>query len=104
MRQVSERVPVARDALAFTNQQRIEIARHATQLARITTAQDIAAALLHGFRGAPACDVVAVAAIIARLGALLRGEPSIREIDLNPVVVYPVDEGAMALDALVVVG
>lgn len=58
------------------------------------------AALLRGFRGAPALDVQAVAQIIARLGQILLSEPAIREIDLNPVIVYPVGQGAVALDAL----
>ena len=62
------------------------------------------AALLRGFRGSPALDVVAVAEIISRVAAVLRAEPSIREIDLNPVIAYPEGEGAVALDALVVVG
>jgi acyl-CoA synthetase (NDP forming) len=57
-------------------------------------------ALLRGFRGSPPLDVVAVAQIIRRVGALLRAQPSIQEIDLNPVVVYPVGKGAVALDAL----
>jgi acyl-CoA synthetase (NDP forming) len=61
-------------------------------------------ALLRGFRGSPALDVIAVATIISRVAALLRTEPSIREIDLNPVIAYPEGEGAVALDALVVVG
>ncbi len=58
-------------------------------------------ALFDGWRGAPALDVDAVADIIATLGQLLRGTPEIREIDLNPVVVYPTDQGAIALDALI---
>ena len=58
-------------------------------------------ALLDGWRGAPALDVAAVASIIAALGRLLRGTPAVREIDLNPVVVYPQGEGAVALDALI---
>jgi acyl-CoA synthetase (NDP forming) len=61
------------------------------------------AELLHGFRGSPALDVPAVANIIEKVGALLRTEPRIREIDLNPVIVYPVGSGAIALDALMVV-
>jgi acyl-CoA synthetase (NDP forming) len=61
------------------------------------------AALLRGFRGSPALDVAAVADIISRIAALLRGEPGIREIDLNPVIVYAKGEGAIALDALLVV-
>lgn len=60
--------------------------------------------LLRGFRGSPPLDIAAVADIIARVGQLLLGEPSIREIDLNPVVVYPDGEGAVALDALMLVG
>ena len=59
-------------------------------------------ALLDGWRGAPALDVDAVAHIIAILGQLLRSTPEIREIDLNPVVVYPTGQGAIALDALIV--
>jgi len=62
------------------------------------------AALLRGFRGSPVLDVVAAADIISRVAAVLRAEPSIREIDLNPVIIYPQGQGAIALDALVVVG
>ncbi len=60
-------------------------------------------ASLRGFRGAEPSDVEAVARIIARVAAILRAQPSIREIDLNPVVVYRAGQGAMALDALMVV-
>ena len=58
------------------------------------------APLLHAFRGAHALDVGAVVEIISRLGRLMLSEPSIAEIDLNPVLVYPQGEGAVALDAL----
>jgi acetate---CoA ligase (ADP-forming) len=60
--------------------------------------------LLQGFRGSPALDVGAVADIVITLGALLLAEPSIQEIDLNPVVVYPQGQGAVALDALMLLG
>lgn len=59
------------------------------------------AALLDGYRGSPALDIDAVARLIANLGRVLSGTPSIREIDLNPVVVYPTGEGVVALDALI---
>lgn len=59
-----------------------------------------AAALLHGYRGAPRLDLAAVADLVVRLGQVLRAAPAIREIDLNPVVVYPQGEGVVALDAL----
>ncbi|HEV7289823.1 acetate--CoA ligase family protein [Sphingomonas sp.] len=58
-------------------------------------------ALLDGYRGSPALDVDAVAKLIAGLGRVLAGTPSIREIDLNPVVVYPKGDGVVALDALI---
>lgn len=58
------------------------------------------AVLLRGFRGSPPLDVEAAAQIVATLGRLMLAEPSIREIDLNPVVLYPDGKGAVALDAL----
>ncbi|HWJ71340.1 MAG TPA: acetate--CoA ligase family protein [Sphingobium sp.] len=61
------------------------------------------AALFHGYRGAPALDVEAAAALIATIGQLLLGEPSIEELDLNPVVLYPKGQGVVALDALMLV-
>jgi acyl-CoA synthetase (NDP forming) len=61
-------------------------------------------ALLKGYRGTPALDIDALARLIARVAAILRAQPEIREIDLNPVIVYPEGEGVMALDALMLVG
>jgi len=60
------------------------------------------AKLLDGARGAPPADVAALAAIVAKLAALMRASPDLIEIDLNPVMVYPRGQGACALDALVV--
>jgi acyl-CoA synthetase (NDP forming) len=60
------------------------------------------ARLLARFRGAPARDVAAAADIAAKLGAFILAHPEIAEIDINPVVVYAQDEGAVALDALIV--
>ncbi|QNA86806.1 acetate--CoA ligase family protein [Sphingomonas sp. So64.6b] len=59
------------------------------------------APLLDGFRGAPRMDVGAVADIVAALGAVVAATPAIREVDLNPVIVYPEGQGAIALDALI---
>jgi hypothetical protein len=39
--------------------------------------------------------------LIVRVGELLCSRPHIREIDLNPVIVYPGDQGVIALDALI---
>jgi acyl-CoA synthetase (NDP forming) len=60
-------------------------------------------ALLDGYRGSPALDLPAAAELIDRLGRILSGEPTIREIDLNPVMIYPAGQGVMALDALMLV-
>ncbi len=59
------------------------------------------AALLEGFRGSPPLDLEAIIAIVRAIGLLLLDEPSIREVDLNPVVIHPRGEGATALDALI---
>ena len=59
--------------------------------------------LLHGYRGSPALDVQALANVVSRLGLLVRQSPQIREIDLNPVVLYPRGEGVIALDALMLI-
>jgi acyl-CoA synthetase (NDP forming) len=61
------------------------------------------APLLRGFRGSPALDVRAAAEIVCRLGTLMLSNPAIQEVDINPVVVYPEGQGALALDALIVV-
>jgi acyl-CoA synthetase (NDP forming) len=58
------------------------------------------APLLHGFRGSPRLDLDAVADLIGYLGRMMLATPTVSEIDLNPVVVYPVGQGAIALDAL----
>lgn len=60
------------------------------------------AALLRGLRAAPAVDVAAVAEVAARLGALIRTEPRIAEIEINPLVAYA--RGVLALDVLLEVG
>ena len=57
-----------------------------------------AAALLRGGRGTPPADLDAVADCAMRLGALLRAEPWIVEIEINPLRVFA--KGALALDVL----
>jgi acetate---CoA ligase (ADP-forming) len=58
------------------------------------------AALLGAFRGRPARDLDAVASAVATLGAFMRAHPEVSEVDINPLIVF--DEGALALDALMV--
>ena len=59
-------------------------------------------ALLGPFRGQPRRDVGALADLVLTLGNAMRAQPSIREIDINPVMVFAEGAGAMALDALIV--
>ncbi|MGD9169286.1 MAG: acetate--CoA ligase family protein [Candidatus Thiodiazotropha sp.] len=59
------------------------------------------AALLRGFRGAPAVDVAAAAQIVAQVGKLIQADSRIREIEVNPMMVYPEGEGAIALGGLI---
>jgi hypothetical protein len=61
------------------------------------------APLLKGWRGAPALDVDALAVLIVQVGRVMTGNPRIREIDLNPVMVHPAGDGVVALDALLLV-
>jgi acyl-CoA synthetase (NDP forming) len=61
------------------------------------------AAILRGYRGSPALDVAALAELIVKVGQIMAGNPAIREIDLNPVIVHPEGEGVVALDALMLV-
>ena len=58
------------------------------------------ARLLRGLRGAPPVDVAAIADTVVQVGALMRAQPDIAEIDINPLVAYP--DHVLALDALIV--
>jgi acyl-CoA synthetase (NDP forming) len=62
-----------------------------------------AAKLLGPFRGQPTRDVAAIADVVVKLGALMRANPEIAEVDINPLVVYGEGQGVIALDALFVV-
>lgn len=61
-----------------------------------------AAAVLDGLRGEPAVDLGAIARVVVQIGAQMRANPQIAEIDVNPLVAYP--DRVLALDALVVMG
>jgi acetate---CoA ligase (ADP-forming) len=58
--------------------------------------------LLDGYRGAPRADVTAAARAIAALcTAVLAGGSRLREVEINPLLVMPQGQGAVAVDALV---
>lgn len=58
--------------------------------------------LLDGFRSAPPADIQALCDILVRMSTLaLDLGDKIAEIDINPVCVLPVGQGAKAVDALI---
>ncbi len=62
-----------------------------------------ASRLLQGYRGQPAGDAEAFAALLARLSQLGAAYGDLLEaVDLNPVAVMPPGRGALVLDALVI--
>jgi acyl-CoA synthetase (NDP forming) len=63
-----------------------------------------AAVVLQGIRGAAAVDINAIARVVAQVGAQMLANAHITEIDINPLVAYPLgsERAVLALDALVV--
>ena len=55
-------------------------------------------ALLEGVRGKPAVDKEAVVDVLLRMGQLVQDFPEIAEFDINPLIVYPKGQGALAID------
>lgn len=59
----------------------------------------IAGKLLKGYRGSAEADLAAVKQVIARLSQLSLDNPSISEIEINPLIVYPKGKGGISLDS-----
>ncbi len=57
-----------------------------------------ARALLDGVRGEPPADKEAIVDALLRIGQLVQDFPEIVELDINPLVVYPENQGAIAID------
>jgi acetate---CoA ligase (ADP-forming) len=55
-------------------------------------------ALLDGVRGLPAYDKEAIVEVLLRIGQLVQDFPEIAELDINPLMVYPQNRGAIAID------
>ncbi len=55
-------------------------------------------ALLEGVRGQPPVDQEAIVDILLRMGQLVQTFPEIAEFDINPLMVYPESQGAIAID------
>jgi acetyltransferase len=63
-----------------------------------------ARALLDGVRGKPAMDKEAIVETLLRVGQLVMDFPEIAEMDINPLIVYPQGQGAIAIDMRFVLG
>ena len=60
--------------------------------------------ILEGVRGRPAADLGALSLTLSVLSHLMERFPRVKEVDLNPVRVFPGEKGILALDARVRVG
>jgi acetyl-CoA synthetase (ADP-forming) len=56
--------------------------------------------LLKGYRGTPPADIDAIAEILLNTARLVTEHLEIKELDLNPVIVY--EKGAKAVDARII--
>jgi acetate---CoA ligase (ADP-forming) len=74
------------------------IAPFSTQEAQEMLSEIRAHALLDGVRGKPAVDKEAIVDTLLRIGQLVQDFPEIAELDINPLTVYPRDQGAIAID------
>jgi acetyltransferase len=55
-------------------------------------------ALLEGVRGNPPVDRKAIVETLLKMGQLVQDFPEIAEFDINPMIVYPEGQGAIAID------
>jgi acetate---CoA ligase (ADP-forming) len=58
-----------------------------------------AARLLNVYRGTPAADIPALEQLLFKLAALAEAVPRLAEVDLNPILVHPRNEGLSHIDA-----
>ena len=56
--------------------------------------------ILTGYRGQPPADVKTIARIITRASDLVMENPQVKEMDLNPIIVY--EKGAKTVDARII--
>jgi acyl-CoA synthetase (NDP forming) len=56
--------------------------------------------LLKGYRGMPPADIQAIVQILLKTSRLVSEHPEIRELDLNPIMVY--EKGAKTVDARII--
>jgi acetyltransferase len=74
------------------------IAPFAVQSAEKMLSEIRARAILDGVRGEPPVDKEAIIDVLLRIGQLVQDFPEIVELDINPLMVYPRGQGAIAID------
>ena len=57
--------------------------------------------LLEGYRGQPAVDIPCIEELLLRVSAMMKDNPEIKEMDINPLIAY--GKGALAVDARIIV-
>ncbi len=55
--------------------------------------------VLRGVRGNPPADIEAVKECILRLSQMVSDHPEIKELDINPLIVYPEGQGCVVADS-----
>ncbi len=60
--------------------------------------------ILEGLRGKPPLDKEAIIDTLLRVNQLVLDFPEITELDINPLMVYPSGQGALALDLRIILG
>lgn len=75
-----------------------------TQLEAIKLLEKLKAyRLLTGYRGSEPLDVEALADVVSRVSwYAFKNSGQLKEMDINPVIVYPGNQGVMAVDALII--
>jgi acetyltransferase len=58
--------------------------------------------LLEGVRSEPPSDTPAIADALCRLSQLVTEHPRIKELDINPLIVYAEGKGAIVADARII--
>jgi len=56
--------------------------------------------LLNGYRGSKPADLDALADVLCKVSTMMIDNPEIKELDLNPVMAYPV--GTKCVDARII--
>lgn len=74
------------------------IAPFSVQSAEKMLSEIRAHAILDGVRGEPPVDKAAIIDVLLRIAQLVQDFPEIVELDINPLMVYPKSQGAIAID------